>query len=410
MPHAMDKGIIEYAFGSGLYDRNDQVILAGTPLSESEHQMFGRMTQNLVELVFRVFEHRHLASNVNFGRCLGKPAALIELLASLSPGQISPSILARADIVRTSEGFKIIELNLGSQIGGMYYASLPRLAGYTQAHDALRGWSNHLLAGLEEPQAMVFTDSVAGAAWMSPYCQQLSRELALRTGVDTPLVDCEAFSYRGGRLYAAGREVKSIYSWLSDIELYQGQARMQPLIEALQEGAAHLVMSPLAPVFADKGVFAELWKMHQDSSLTEKQSAFLQACVPFTQRLEHVDTDWLRSEREQWVIKPTDGYGGHGVAVGGELTALAWSELIDERLQKTDGSRYVVQKIALPVGQPVGVCRWDGSTGCDISHVFWGAFVQGDTYLGAYARSKPCTASLVINQGNGAAVGPVTSE
>jgi len=170
------------------------------------------MTKSLVELVFHVFECRHQANHEQFARGLGKSKSLIELLLSLSSKPIMSSILARADIVRTDDGFKIIELNLGSQIGGMYYASLPRLAGITQEHDALKGWSTHVMNRLDRNASMVFTDSIAGAAWMSPYCQQLSRELALHTGIDTPLVDCEAFSYRRGKRYAAGREVNAIYS------------------------------------------------------------------------------------------------------------------------------------------------------------------------------------------------------
>ncbi|UQB77118.1 hypothetical protein KI429_18095 [Pseudomonas shirazica] len=198
MSHTKDNQIIRYAYGSGLYGRNDQVILAGTPLLETEHQLFGNITKSLVELVFHVFEYRHQANHGQFARDLGKSTSLIELLLSLYSKPIISSILARADIVRTVDGFKIIELNLGSQIGGMYYASLPRLAGITQEHDALKGWSAHVMNRLDRNASMVFTDSVAGVAWMSPYCQQLSRELALHTGVDTPLVDCEAFSYRGG--------------------------------------------------------------------------------------------------------------------------------------------------------------------------------------------------------------------
>ncbi|WP_409488814.1 hypothetical protein ACK1U3_05140 [Pseudomonas promysalinigenes] len=410
MSHAKDNQIIRYAYRSGLYGRNDQVILTGTPLLETEHQLFGRMTTSLVELVFHVFEHRYQADHGQFGRALGKSTSLIELLLSLSSRPIMSSILARADIVLTADGFKIIELNLGSQIGGMYYASLPRLAGVHQEHDALNGWSKHVLSRLDGRDSMVFTDSVAGAAWMSPYCQQLSRELALDTGVDTPLVDCEAFSYRAGTLYAAGREVNAIYSWLSDHELHAGQARMQPLIQALQAGAVDLLMSPLAPVFADKGVFALLWQLHQQNSLRDDQSAFLKAHVPFTQWLEYADIEWLRSEQQRLVIKPTDGYGGRGVVVGREVSAQAWSTLINERLQQAERARHVVQALALPLPQAVGVGRWDGTSGWADSHVIWGAFAQGGDYLGAYARSKPCTGSLVINQGNGAAVGPVTSE
>lgn len=408
MAQNMDNLLIRYAYESKLYGFNDKVILAGTPLSEDEHQLFGSITRRLVDLVFYAFEKRYGADHLEFGRGLGKSEELIKLLLSLSPGIISSSILARADIVRTAEGFKLIELNLGSQIGGMYYGSLPRLVGFAQQHDVLKGWCEYVLNRLDEPGSMVFTDSVAGVKWMSPYCKQLSRELALHTGVETPLVSCEAFIYRGGKLYAGGREVKVIYSWLSDLEWYLQQPQTQPLIRALQDGCADLLMSPLAPVFADKGLFSMLWQMCQEGSLSVEQSAFLHAYVPFTQSLECADSHWLHSEQKRLVIKPTDGYGGHGVVVGSEVTAKTWQALIKDRLLQFEEKRYVVQLLAPALPQQVRVGCKSGSSSNAESHVVWGAFAQGDNYLGAYARSKPCSSSLVINQGNGAAVGSVT--
>jgi hypothetical protein len=116
MSHTKDNQIIRYAYGSGLYGRNDQVILAGTPLLETEHQLFGNITKSLVELVFHVFEYRHQANHGQFARDLGKSTSLIELLLSLYSKPIISSILARADIVRTVDGFKIIELNLGIRL------------------------------------------------------------------------------------------------------------------------------------------------------------------------------------------------------------------------------------------------------------------------------------------------------
>lgn len=410
MPYTMNKRIVEYAYGSGLFGRHDRVILAGTPLTEIEHQALGDITRRFTDLVFKVFEQAHGSCYSSFGQRLGKPKALTELIVSLSPDGISRSILARGDIVRTAEGFKIIELNLGTQIGGLYYASLPRLAGFAQTHDALDHWAVRLSGGLPDPQAMVFTDSVAGTAWMPPYCRQLSEALKLQIGLDTPLVDSESFSYRSGRLYAAGKLVTRLYSWMSDRELYDGQARMQPLIEAVKEGAARFVMSPLAPIFADKGVFAELWQLHAEAGLSESDSAFLQAHVPFTQWLSSACHEWLLAEREHLVIKPCDGYGGHGVLVGAELTPQDWAMAVNERLEQGDGNRHVVQILARPVVQQVGIGQWDASTSLEESHVVWGAFVEDGAYLGAYARSKPSNASMVINQGNGAAVGAATLE
>ncbi|MDN6875431.1 hypothetical protein QO209_23575 [Pseudomonas citronellolis] len=408
MPITINRRLIEYAYSSGLYSKNDRVILAGTPLTETEHQLLGDITRRFTDLVFKVFEQTHRSSYNSFGQQLGKPRSLIELITSLSLDGISRAILARGDIIRTSEGFKIIELNLGSQIGGLYYASLPRLAGFAQTYDALDHWAMRLCNQIPDQQAMVFTDSVSNVAWMAPYCRQLSDSLKTRTCLDTPLVDSESFSYRDGQLFAAGKVVSWVYSWMSDIELHDGQARMQPLIKAVKDGAARFVMSPLAPVFADKGVFAELWLLHEKGGLNASDSAFLEAHVPYTRWLSNTRLEWLLAEQKRLVVKPADGYGGHGVVVGADLTHQAWRVAVNDLLERDDGQRQVVQMLATPEVQRIGIGQWDASSSWEESHVVWGAFVENGTYLGTYARSKPKDASMVINQGNGAAVGPIT--
>lgn len=108
------------------------------------------------------------------------------------------------------------------------------------------------------------------------------------------------------------------------------------------------------------------------------------------------------------MIKPTDGYGGHGVVVGVDLTPLAWAAAVNDRLERGNGQRHVVQILAAPEVQRLGIGQWDASSRSELSHVVWGAFVEDSAYVGAYARSKPERAGMVINQGNGAAVGPVT--
>jgi hypothetical protein len=48
----------------------------------------------------------------------------------------------------------------------------------------------------------------------------------------------------------------------------------------------------------------------------------------------------ILNEREQFVLKPNDDYGGHGVFLGWESDGQQWQEAVKAALEKP----YVVQK------------------------------------------------------------------
>ena len=70
--------------------------------------------------------------------------------------------------------------------------------------------------------------------------------------------------------------------------------------------------------------------------------------VPWTRRLVAeaagdpacVSRDYAEEHRDQLALKPAHDYGGHGVHLGWEADARAWSSVLDECL----GGEYVVQR------------------------------------------------------------------
>ncbi|NER59691.1 glutathionylspermidine synthase family protein [Pseudomonas sp. MAFF212428] len=409
MPTQWNDRLIECAYGSGLYAHSDRLILAGATLSAQEHRQLGEITATLTRLVVTVFEREFAANLHDFGARLGKPPATMALLEALSDGGLDASIFARADIVRSADGFKLIELNLGSQIGGLYYASLPVLAGYRQPYDALGAWARRI-AARGDAHAMVFLDTREGTAWMPPYCTAMSNALQALTGCQVPLKACAALRFDGEQLLADGQPVRALYSWMSDADLVAEGDRLAPVLEAVRHGAVRLVMSPLAPVFADKGVFALLWELLHEGRLSAQEASFVARYVPFTATLSKHNLDDFIADRQGLVLKPCDGYGGHGVRVGAEMSAPAWTQALRTLIEQGAAHGYIVQALARPVVERISVGTRDQPPVQEQSHVVWGSFVLDGEYIGSYARSKPVAASLVINQGNGAAVGPVCAQ
>ncbi|MDR2108840.1 MAG: hypothetical protein LBP28_05215, partial [Coriobacteriales bacterium] len=90
-----------------------------------------------------------------------------------------------------------------------------------------------------------------------------------------------------------------------------------------------------------KALFRMLHHPQTLSFLTPTEREFVQRHVPFTANLSAAETDLkaIRRDREQWIIKPIDGYGSVGVFAGRGVSQDEWEALIDAH---SDGS-YVVQ-------------------------------------------------------------------
>ena len=75
--------------------------------------------------------------------------------------------------------------------------------------------------------------------------------------------------------------------------------------------------------------------------LSDEENAFIRQHLPFTTRLDedHIDLSVVKENKDDWIVKPEDGYGSQGVYAGIDYDDVAWGELIEACSHK----RYVVQ-------------------------------------------------------------------
>lgn len=105
---------------------NSEAVIVGSPLLSEDQQLevgalVSRLLRLLVDLPGRL-EKSYLAYAVDKLK-MREEAARIVLCQDLL---LSEDVFARADIVRQDGIWKLLEMNVGSTVGGMFYASLPR--------------------------------------------------------------------------------------------------------------------------------------------------------------------------------------------------------------------------------------------------------------------------------------------
>jgi carboxylate-amine ligase len=176
------------------------------------------------------------------------------------------------------------------------------------------------------------------------------------------------------------------------------------LLAAVQADAV-VVMNPFAAALADDKALLE--PLSTPARWGPEVAKVLAAHVPCTRVVRERRVDWegaevdlpdfLRSAREQLVLKPVDGYGGFGITVGPFATAAAWDAALQAALRKPGG--FVAQRYhPLPRHR---VVLPDGSEqGAFVVHSLW----FHPALVGAFSRAS---LQPVVNVHQGGGLAPV---
>jgi hypothetical protein len=189
----------------------------------------------------------------------------------------------------------------------------------------------------EEPKAAIVDWNDAGAWPEFEIVQRCFEERGVPAVVSDPL----SFELRGETLYADGTAVNLVYRRAIIRELHK--KRLEPgvrdFLEAYQRGLVCVVNPFRAQVSGSKACLALLSDSRFDRLFDEEQNAVRRAHVPWTRVLRDESVDFegrrhdlfelARSRKDDFVIKPTSGYGGRDVMIGCETTASAWEERLD---------------------------------------------------------------------------------
>jgi hypothetical protein len=147
----------------------------------------------------------------------------------------------------------------------------------------------------------------------------------------------------------------------------------------------------------------------QKRLLTDEEIQVIDDCVPWTRIVEDGKTDYhgepvgdirefARKNKDKFIFKPFDQYGGKDVAIGPDLSPSEW----DEWIEKTTKNVFVIQEhVAIPVEEYPVVepeYRWMGKK---INVNF---FAYNGIHAGGMVRTSD---SSVINISKGGGLTPI---
>lgn len=353
----------------------------------------------------------------------------VQVSAILRSRGTSVTRQTRADLYADHTGFRLLEFNMGSTLGGMDNADMvrahlshPVLAGFAAANrlgytDTMREQVHTMFAesGYEPGSfpMVALTDWPSSYQTMAPYMQQFAarwREL----GLDAHPCHIGELEVRAGRVWLGDRPVDIISRMflIEDLlESPEAPGLMDPILDAAARGEVKIFTPMDSEVFASKGALAMLSDERNRHLLSADERASLDRILPWTRMvrpgpvtLEDGSTvdlvEYAIAHQDDLAIKPTLLHGGNGVLLGwhDDTTAEQWRAQLTDAL---DGP-YVVQRRIRPVPE-----YFPGDDGAQVPWIVaWGVFTVANGYGGVFARANTVDSNVaLINLGSGSSVG-----
>ncbi|MEV0328166.1 hypothetical protein AB0H63_17215 [Micromonospora echinospora] len=337
-------------------------------------------------------------------RALGLPEA--QAAASDVSARELPSI-GRADLVQDATGFRLVEFNTSSSLGGCEIAEMnramladPAFAAFAARHDLTY---RDPIAGM----LRTFPPSehpIAVLTWPGGSHDHLTLFLASLAAAGHEAFACRAgeLAYQGGVLTAGGRRVDRVFRTFQLGRLDgspEADALVRPLLRAADDGAATLLAPFAADLYGIKECLALLAEDACRQALTADEREVVDRLLPWTRRLDRSLLDHAREHRKELVLKPSTGYAGRGITAGWMVDPATWSE----RLEAALSAPHVVQRRVRPVAERF--LDADGRAApCLLS---WGVFLTDGDYGGAFVKGIPGAGQDIRFLGDGSYVGCV---
>jgi len=289
-------------------------------------------------------------------------------LASIPTNMVRLSANARLDAFLTADSFQFVEINGESPAGiayinelGTIYRDLPIFQRFEETFPTrfvsplqhtvqsfLRIYREEF-EGEEMNPTFAIVDRLGDVPTMDEF--QLIKRYLERGGFPCVIVDPRELDCQDGWIVADGQKIDILYRRLLLTEFHEIRDECPAFLEGYRAQKTCYLNSFRAKLVHKKAIFSFLTDERYTHILTEPQREAIKEHIPWTRRLHEAETsfrgltidlvEFVRNNRQYFVIKPNDQYGGTGVTLGFEATQDEWDMAIAQGLD----TGHVVQEI-----------------------------------------------------------------
>jgi hypothetical protein len=390
-----------------------------------------RAERDLLESDLR---HLHTALTALPDRLFGGDLGGFARAAGMTEAQVTairrgrgaaPTRLTRADLYHDGAGFRLMELNIGSTVGGLDNAVLnravlshPPFAEFAAEHklsypDTMAELADMLkteyATDTGRPPLFVAADWPASFETLEP---QLQASAAVLGELGVEIIPCHLgqLDIGGGEVRLGGRHVDVVYRVFMIEDLLDPGAPelVDPVLRAVERGEVEMFAPMDAELYGSKAALAMLSDEANRDRFEPAELASLDRLLPWTRMVRDapvtVDGEqaglWeLAAERrEELVLKPTLMHGGLGVVLGWRVDPDEWTAAVRAA---TDGP-YVLQGRIRAVPEPFPAARPGGT---EPQLINWMIFSVSRGFGGSIVRGSTDLSGSVLNRAGGATLG-----
>jgi hypothetical protein len=295
-----------------------------------------------------------------------------ERLARMHAGYGRASTASRLDAFLLPESLKFAEYN-GESPAGLGYAEtlaeifseLPVMGKFEQKFDVQ---SYQLSTKLLEALVMSYADwggtskspQIAIVDWQGVPTWSEFEILQARfekIGVPTVIADPRDLDFDGKSLVADGKKIDLVYRRVLINDIVARPDECSALVRAYAANAVCVANTFRCKIPHVKAFFAVLTDEQNGALFSHRERELIKLHVPWTRVVADVNTAhygehiellaFIRRERDNLVLKPSDEYGGSGVTLGWEADEAAWDAAIGRALSVKNGVWIVQERIPI---------------------------------------------------------------
>lgn len=339
-----------------------------------------------------------------FCAAIGADARRTELMTRFDA---EPFLWGRADLYDDGSRFRLLEFNIGSELGGVDMSEVNRtllghreFAAFADEHglssvDTPAAMARHFVQATQKEAPVVATlEAVDGMAAYESLHRSFQESMK-RHGIELLLGEVDQVREKDGRLYLHDRPLDLVLRYFSAHQVARDPRNDQPVeavMRAYEEGKVVLWTPLTASMFSYKSCLPLVSDPAMRADLSPDENALIDRVLPWTRTLTPDLADQVRAERDELILKPVAGLSGRGIRVGWDQTDREWAETVADCLKED----YIVQRRVVPVSEPM----LNAETGAVEDWIaVWGLFVFPDGYGGAFCRTVPSDGASVVNLG-----------
>ena len=315
-------------------------------------------------------------------------------LAQIDPGYETASTAARADAFILPDSLQFAEYNAESPAGAGYSQGLaevfdaePVMARFRERYEAsfpqpVEALLDALLASYREWGGTASPPRIAIVDWreVPTFSEfEILRDAFIALGVPTVICDPRDLEFAAGSrfsagtgrgLYAQGERIDLVYRRVLINDIIARETECRALLDGYRSRTVCVANTLRCKMPHKKAFFAILTDERYARLFSAEERAMIRRHVPWTALVEERQVDvngaavdllpHLRANRERFVIKPNDEYGGTGVTLGWETSEADWDAAIARAVAERDRGWVAQERIAVR-REHFPICEASGS-------------------------------------------------